>query len=453
MTPTEQGWTDYTGSTGATGTHTTHFTTIRGRQARSRMARSADLWRRITRGTKRTAARVRAIVTPTGWLMGAFTVIGIPLGAIFGWNEILVIGLASGILLLLAVPFLFGMKKYRVNLQLERDRITVGDALEGVIDVTNDSARPLLPGHIELPVGTGRLEVGVPFLGGSAQWKYPLDLPTSRRSIISVGPPQVRRGDPLGVLRREHAWGSPQTVFIRPRFVVLPATATGFLRDLEGHPMPQLVSDDLAFHAIREYAAGDSPRQIHWKSTAKAGKLMVRQYEVTRRSQLMVVLANREDEYSSPEEFELAVSAAASMGVRGFQDGRDLQFLLGGELPPMAPLGMRRVAELPTVNRGTMLDALAGINMYQQANSLGEIVETASERSRGTSLAVLVVGSQLTPAQIRAAVLALPAGVGVLVVQCDQYAEPGYRRLGETGVVTVAVLEDLRHVLSRRAAL
>ena len=49
----------------------------------------------------------------------------------------------------------------------------------------------------------------------------------------------------------------------------------------------------MSFHAIREYAPGDSRRQIHWKSTAKTGQLMVRQYEESRRSRMAVVLVGR----------------------------------------------------------------------------------------------------------------------------------------------------------------
>ncbi len=415
------------------------------------MARGAALWRRFMRGLRKVARYLRETVTPTGWILGIFTFFGLLLGGLYGWIELLVTGIVAGILLILAIPFLFGVKKYGVVLDLSRDRVTVGDNLESTLTVSNQTIRPLMPGHLEIAVGAGQLQVAIPPLGPTSTWTHELSLQTSRRSIINFGPPSVQRGDPLGILRREHAWGKPHTVYIRPPIVPLPATTTGYLRDLEGHPMPQLVSDDLAFHAIREYAPGDALRQVHWKSTAKAGKLMVRQYEVTRRSQMLVILGNRAEEYADPAEFELAVAVAASIGARGLEDGRGLQMVLGGELPPMAPIGMRRVADLPTINRGVMLDSLAGIEMYEQVNSIGEIVETAAEHNHGASLAVLIVGSNLTAPQIRAAVLALPAGTGALVVQCDQLAAPNFRQLQETEVITVAILEDLRRLLGRRA--
>jgi len=58
---------------------------------------------------------------------------------------------------------------------------------------------------------------------------------------------------------------------------------------------------------------GDAGRAIHWRSTARVGKLMVRQFEETRRSHLLIVLDLDTDAWASDEEFEIGVSAAASM--------------------------------------------------------------------------------------------------------------------------------------------
>ena len=72
----------------------------------------------------------------------------------------------------------------------------------------------------------------------------------------------------------------------------------------------------MSFHAIREYTPGDSRRQIHWKSTAKTGQLMVRQFEESRRSRMAVVLSLALADYADEDEFELGVSAAASLAPR-----------------------------------------------------------------------------------------------------------------------------------------
>ena len=105
------------------------------------------------------------------------------------------------------------------------------------------------------------------------------------------------------------------------------------IRDLEGSPTRRLVDSDMSFHAIREYAPGDARKQIHWKSTAKTGRLMVRQYEESRRSRMAVVLGVAAAEYADADEFELAVSCAASLGLRAVRDARDVAIVTGSADP------------------------------------------------------------------------------------------------------------------------
>ena len=72
---------------------------------------------------------------------------------------------------------------------------------------------------------------------------------------------------------------------------------------------------DLAFHALREYVLGDELRHVHWRSSAKANKLQIRQYHDTRRSHLTIVLDDNRDSDGDPDDFETAVSAAASVAL------------------------------------------------------------------------------------------------------------------------------------------
>ena len=58
---------------------------------------------------------------------------------------------------------------------------------------------------------------------------------------------------------------------------------------------------DLAFHALREYQPGDDRRYIHWRSSAKAGRLLVRQFLDTRRSHLSIVVDADPDLYAGGE--------------------------------------------------------------------------------------------------------------------------------------------------------
>ena len=74
---------------------------------------------------------------------------------------------------------------------------------------------------------------------------------------------------------------------------------------------------------------GDERRYIHWKSTAKTGRYMVRQFEETRRSHLVVALSLAATDYATDEEFELARQRRGQS--RGARDPRRPNGLGGRE--------------------------------------------------------------------------------------------------------------------------
>ena len=154
--------------------------------------------------------------------------------------------------------------------------------------------------------------------------------PDRARGIMPVGPARTVRADPVGLMRREIVWSQTAELHVHPRTIAIAALSTGFIRDLEGSPTRDLTASDIAFHALREYVPGDDRRFIHWKSSAKTGTFMVRQFEETRRSRLMVLLDLEPGAYTDDAEFELAVSAAASVGARAIRDARTVSFVVSG---------------------------------------------------------------------------------------------------------------------------
>lgn len=63
---------------------------------------------------------------------------------------------------------------------------------------------------------------------------------------------------------------------------------------------------------LREYVPGDSPRHIHWPSSAKTGSLLVREFEIESSGFVYIILDSC-PEYESEEYFELAVTTATSL--------------------------------------------------------------------------------------------------------------------------------------------
>lgn len=434
-----------------TGTRTEMADAPRARMVGVRLAVTRAA-RAATRAAAGLAAGLNAVMTPAGWAVGAWAVGGAALGIAFGWDEAWVAGIAGAVLLIAGAPFLIGAVPYRVRLELERDAVVAGEDAWARLVIENPQTRPALPGRVDLPVGTGLVDVEVPLLRGGAAHAEEVAVPALRRGIVDVGPAVTTRQDPLRLLERRRVWEERRTLYVHPRTVPVPSTSLGWIRDLEGDAVRTLTTEDISFHAVRPYERGDARRHIHWASTARTGTLMVRQFEETRRSLLTVVLDLDRSSYADDEEVELAVSAAASLGVRALRDGRDVEAVVGGEVPGFARASLRALRHLRVTSPRALLDDLSAVEASETAVDLATVTRMLGETDQGTALAILVTGSRLPRAHLRTAALHLPAGASVGAVVCDPASEPTSRRLAGVPVVSLGILEDLRTLLARGAA-
>ncbi|MGO4105018.1 DUF58 domain-containing protein [Leifsonia sp. YAF41] len=439
----------HTATSENTSTHTRYSST-----RSSTLIEAVVWWVRIWRAARAyslTAARwVQETVTPAGWVVIAVIAL-FPIGLVFGWAEFIVAGSIGMVLLLLALPFLLGGRAYSVKFSMPVDRVVAGGEVTGTLRVTNVSSRLELPGRIDVPIGQGLTDVHVPLMRAGAVHEELVSVPAFQRGVIDVGPVTTVRTDPLGVLKREVAWADIHRLYVHPVTVSIPSTSAGFVRDLEGNPTSDIVDSDMSFHAIREYASGDGQRNIHWKSTAKTGKLMVRQFEESRRSRLAVALSLRADEYATPDEFEMAVSAVGSLGIRAIRDGRDVAVFTSDDIPEFTRGSIRSIRTLNVVSTRTLLDDLSAVSFSQRAMPIEDVCLFASQVIPDISIAFVICGSTMTASRIHSLALKFPPSVSIVAVLCDPTTEPRFRRLAGTGVLNIAVLDDFRSLLARKA--
>jgi uncharacterized protein (DUF58 family) len=400
----------------------------------------------------RVAARVAVVVTPLGWVLLAVTPAAVGFGYTLGWVELVVVGWAGAVLAVIAVIYLVGRSPLEVTLSLPHRRVVVGEPARGEVTVHNPAGRRALGVTVEIPVGVGLAELATPSLKPGGSFTSGFAIPTLRRGVIPVGPVRTVRADPIGLVRRELIWTDTQDLVVHPRTVGVPSTSTGLIRDLEGTPTRDLTSSDVAFHALREYQVGDERRYIHWKSTAKTGTYMVRQFEQTRRSHLVVALSLATSDYATEEEFELAVSVAGSLGVRAIRDGRTVSVVVSTVTPEFAKRKTYAVRALATHVPNRLLDDLARVEAEAAALGIRDVGRIAADDNIGISVAFLVCGSLVTPAELRAASQSFPVDVSVVAILCDPDAVPGFRRVAGLSVLTIGYLEDLRIALSRSVA-
>ena len=395
-------------------------------------------------------ARLAETVTPLGWVLAIVVVVALAAGIRFGIVEAWVIAAIAFVLIALSVPFLLGEASYDVEFSLDRDRVVAGSVVGAELAVRNSARRVALPSVLDIPVGPGLVEGFIPLLRPGATHTETVQIAAPRRGIIQVGPMTITRGDPIGVLRRDLSWPQVELVHVHPVTIPLPTTSAGFIKDVEGQPTRHIVDSDLAFHAIREYAPGDSWRHVHWRSTAKTGTLMVRQFEESRRSRIAVVLDVASDEYGDAGEFELAVSAATSLALQAIRDDRDVLMVTSGvsevrrgETVPLTAL--------PTRSPKALLDASCSIDFDPAAARLEAVTTRTAQSFPELSIAFLVTGSQMTMPRLRRATLAFPSNAVSVVVRVEPDAEPSLRATRDFSVLTIGVLDDLKHLIARGA--
>jgi len=102
--------------------------------------------------------------------------------------------------------------------------------------------------------------------------------------------------------------------------------------------------------ALRRYEPGDSHRLIHWKASARVGRLLIRQFSAQSSETCSIWLTTDPSVWTRPEQFELLMSFAATLAQDLFRAGR-LQSAAVDDGPQVA---MRRVADLES-----FLDRLA----------------------------------------------------------------------------------------------
>jgi len=391
----------------------------------------------------RTVARwtrpVTDVVSPLGWTVAVGTLLAWWAGLRYHWAELVVLALVGTVVLLAAVVFVLGRFQYAVDLDLAGHRVVVGERAVGRIQVTNPTSRPLLPAVMELPVGVGLASFPVPRLRAGAVHEDVFAVPTRRRAVIPVGPVRSVRADPLGLLRRQVDWTDAEQLYVHPRTTSLTGSSSGFLRDLEGRSTQDLSNSDVSFHALRDYVAGDDRRHVHWKTTARTGQLMVRQFEETRRSHLAVILSTRTEDYAHADEFELAVSVCGSLGLQAIREDRGLTV-------------MSNDAQLRGDSRTRLLDDLAGVQTRSLAEGIAQLARGAAQSVADASVVAVLVGSRVPPADLRAASARLPQDVRVIAVRCVPGESAARRNIAELVVLTIGSLDELGSAMRRVTA-
>ena len=374
-------------------------------------------------------------VRTAGWVTTLCGLSSMALGVAFGWQEFTAAGILATATLLLCLLFTVGRPRLEVWVQLSDRSVVVGDEASGMLHVRNASQRRHWGSRLDLPIGSATASFALPSLRSGETFSQRFRIPTLHRGLVTVGPAQSVQGDPFSLTGRETRWTEVLELYIHPRTVPLPGRQTGFVHDLEGHASAHLSAADMNFHALRPYVPGDDRRHVHWLSTARTGSLMVRQFEESRMSRVAVALDTGRASFLDDEEFELAVSVAASVSVQSLLAESPLTLVTPRE-------------KLVSVTPSRTLDELSIVEPSARGG-VSDLVHSTIRRAPGSSVVIIVTGSTPSLAAVRRACAGFDVDARVLGVRIEMDADLRVRSAGNVTAIQLGRLTDLPRAIRK----
>jgi uncharacterized protein (DUF58 family) len=240
--------------------------------------------------------------------------------------------------------------------------------------------------------GSGSRTVRVRALtpGGEATYHY--ELPTEARGRMTAGPLTLHRVDPFGLASNRLSTGETATLWVHPRKYPARALVGGHPRHHhEGTTTDESLRGSVDLRDVREYVIGDEVRHLHWKASARIGRLMVRDYADPEQPRFTLLLDTRGDTFN-PTAFEEAVDLAGSLLTASAVAGHHTRLVTssGVDLPTSGgSLASRRLLdELCQVGQGKG-DSLAPEVLSATRNGGGCLTVVTSGSADLAALAVL----------------------------------------------------------------
>jgi uncharacterized protein (DUF58 family) len=228
---------------------------------------------------------------------------------------------------------------------------------------------------------------GVLSLGPVGRKVWELRSECTRRGRFSLGPVWVTSGDPFGLFRTSRKLAEGTNIVVYPKAVPLP----GFGRVPGELPGGALQGVRVQFStpnvtSVREYRPGDAFNRIHWPTTARTNRLMVREFELDPTADVWLVLDLNADVHTgngleSTEEY--AVTATASLARHLLDQGRAVGLVSQTATLPAdrGPRQAERILEVLALVQATSpltLAAMLGAETSRFARSSTLIIITPS---------------------------------------------------------------------------
>ncbi|CAN5686085.1 DUF58 domain-containing protein [soil metagenome] len=288
------------------------------------------------------------MLTLRGGLVAATGLAVWAVGRVFGAGPLEQLGVAFIALVAIALAVArLSRHDLVVDRLIEPHRCHAGQEVAVTLELVNRGKGPapliLIEDALPCDLAT-RARFAVPGIEAAGRRSLRYSVTPSRRGRYDVGPAKVTFVDPFGLARAESARRERSAVLVHPRVhnLALPRDR-GRQRSLAVSALRRPVGlNGEDFYTLREYAEGDDLRRVHWPSTARSRKYMIRQEEAAWHTRATVLFDDRSQAHEGVGEassFERMIEAAASLADLYQRSG--YSYRLMGASHPGLPHGRR----------------------------------------------------------------------------------------------------------------
>jgi uncharacterized protein (DUF58 family) len=258
-------------------------------------------------------------------------------------GSILFLRLFSLVVLVTAVSYVWvrwSLHRLSVDTTQPPERLEVGDTFQREVIISNPGNLSRLWLKVEdstdLP---GHQDAAIVNIARQSSYCWQANFKCRKRGRYHLGPVALTAADPLEIFTSTRTLGKEQEITIYPATIDLPlfnfASFSGSGRR-SGYQSIKGISSHAS--SVREFTSGDNLHHIHWRSTARMGKLMVKTFDAERsykppKVAWILLDMNEKAHFSRGEETseDYTITVAASLVKRFLQSGMQVGILASDE--------------------------------------------------------------------------------------------------------------------------
>jgi uncharacterized protein (DUF58 family) len=303
------------------------------------------------------------------------------LGVWLAWTAFALVGLGLLAAVVIGLTSVLRPSQLAIDRQVQPPRVPKGSPAIAFLSFANQGRTTIGTTVASQPFGSTQVRTVIPRLRRGERGVRTYRLPTTHRGIFDIGPVEVTRRDPFELFRTSHKHAEPERIWVYPRVLDFRALPAGQRRHLEGPSSDTSPQGNITFHRLRDYVVGDDLRLVHWRSTARTGRLVVKHNVDTSQPYSVVLLDLRPSRYTA-EAFESAVDVAASVLVASAANKAPVEL----RLTDGAVVGGPRLRDVTP-----LVDHLTGVHADPAGSLQTELLRL--RRARGGTSLVVVTGA------------------------------------------------------------